>query len=101
MIDDDKLRLFKRILHKKYDERDEIVGYYERFYTLHCKRSDDKNGELIVKEGEEEESINNICYVTNNILDFNFFVDTSWVGYDRSKYISSINKNKSAFNLET
>lgn len=101
LIDDNKLRLFKRILHKKYDERDEIVGYFERFYTVHCKRSDDNNGELIVKDGEEEESVNNICYVTNNILDFNFFIDASWVGYDRSKYISSINKEKSAFNLET
>jgi hypothetical protein len=93
--------LFKRILHKKYDERDEVIGYYERFYTLHCKRNENKDSELIAIEGQEEESANNICYVTNNILDFDFFVDTSWVGYDRSKFISSINAEKSAFNLET
>ena len=101
LINDNKLRLFKRILHKKYDERDEVVGYFERFYTIHCKRNENKEAELIVVEGQESESVNNICYVTNNVLDFNFFVNSSWIGYDRSKFISSVNPDKSAFNLET
>ena len=51
LIDDDKLRLFKRILHKRYDERDEVIGYYERFYTLQCKRNENKESELIAVEG--------------------------------------------------
>lgn len=51
LINDNKLRLFKRILHKKYDERDEVVGYFERFYTIHCKRNENKEAELIVVEG--------------------------------------------------
>lgn len=101
LLNGDKLRLFKRVLHKRYDERDEVIGEYEKFYTLHCKRGDDGNSELIVMEGEIPESANNICYVTNNILQFNSFVDTSWVGYDRSRFISSINADKSAMNLQT
>ena len=101
ILDDNKLRLFKKILHNKYDERDEIIGTYFKFYTLFVHRPNDGEAILMVVEGSEEEKDNNICFVTNNILDFNFFVDTSWVSYDRSKFISSINDRKSAYNLET
>jgi hypothetical protein len=37
--------------------------------------------------------------VTNNLLDFDFYVDSSWVGYDRSKFISSIDEDRSAKSL--
>lgn len=101
ILDDNKLRLFKKILHNKYDERDEIIGTYFKFYTLFVHRPNEGEAVLMVVEGSEEEKDNNICFVTNNILDFNFFVDTSWISYDRSKFISSINDRKSAYNLET
>ena len=53
LISDNKLRLFKRVLHKKYDERTEVVDYYEKLYTLHCTVNDNNEGELIVVDGEE------------------------------------------------
>ena len=41
------------------------------------------------------------CYVTNKILNFDFFIDNSWVRYDRGQYISSIDEDNSYYNLET
>ena len=103
MFDDNKLRLFKKICHKVYDETDEVISTYYKLYTLNLKRPTDEESEdiLMLVEGSEDETESNVCFVTNNILDFNFFVDTSWVAYDRSKFISSVNERKSAYNLET
>lgn len=103
MFDDNKLRLFKKICHKVYDETDEVISTYYKLYTLNLKRPTDEESEdiLMLVEGSEDETESNVCFVTNNILDFNFFVDTSWVAYDRSKFISSVNERKSAYNLES
>ena len=103
MFDDNKLRLFKKICHKVYDETDEVISTYYKLYTLNLKRPTDEESEdiLMLVEGSEDETESNVCFVTNNLLDFNFFVDTSWVAYDRSKFISSVNERKSAYNLES
>ena len=103
IFDENKLRLFKKICHKVYDETDEVIDTYYKLYTLYLQRPVDENSEdiLMLEEGSVDESENNICFVTNNLLDFNFFVDSSWVSYDRSKFISSVNDKKSAYNLET
>ena len=41
------------------------------------------------------------AYINESSLNFDFYVDSSWVGYDRSQYISSINKEMSAFELSS
>ena len=98
-MDDNKMKLYKRVNHKVYNEVDEIVGTYNRLYQLALQRNDDNSAELVLSSDTLKNDDGNICYVTNNLLDFDFYVDASWVGYDRSRYISSINEDKSAKGL--
>jgi hypothetical protein len=42
-----------------------------------------------------------MIYINNNNLIFDYYLDGSWVSYNRNKYISSIDRNKSAFGLKT
>lgn len=100
-LDDNKIKFYKRVTHKVYDNRDEVVGTYDRLYQLVLQRKDDGSAELIVTDETGENNFNNICYVTNNLLDFDFYVDASWVGYDRSRFISSIDEDRSAKSLNT
>lgn len=84
-----------------YNEVGDIVRTYYGFYTLGVERTD-KNPTGILKLYDEPTEDNNIfAHVHDSTLDFNFYIDASWVGYDRSKNISSINHNRSAFGLES
>ena len=57
---------------------------------------------LLMKPTEiQDGSIISECFVDNKLLNFDFFIDNSWVKYDRGQYISSIDEDKSYFNLES
>lgn len=100
-IDGQIISFSKKVLHKVYNEVGDIVRTYYGFYTLGVERTD-KNPTGILKLYDEPTEDNNIfAHVHDSTLDFNFYIDASWVGYDRSKNISSINHNRSAFGLES
>lgn len=52
-------------------------------------------------EDFDSESDASTIYVSNNILNLDFYTDASFISYDRSRYIDAIDKKRSAFNLET
>lgn len=95
-LDDDKLRLFKKVAHK-----DDKLNTYYRLYQLELKKQNDGSYGLVLSSNTKIINNNSICYITNNLLDFDFYIDSSWVSYDRSKYISSIDESRSAKGLET
>lgn len=95
-LDEDKLRLFKKVEHK-----DKNNSSYYRLYQLEIKRQQDKSYNLVLSSNTKDINSNSICYITNNLIDFNFYIDSSWVAYDRSKYVSSIDESRSAKGLET
>lgn len=97
-LDDGLLKLFKRIQHPKKDQRDQIVGWYNKLYILMLDRGQSK---LTLTEQLNDQSSNSLIYVNQNQLMFDYYMDGSWVGYDRNKYISSINQDKSSFTLKT
>lgn len=101
-LDDGYLRLYKKINHKIYDKRDEIVGSYNRLYLLVIDRNDeDLSASLRMSEDVNDETSNSLIYVNQNSLLFDFYLNGSWVTYDRNKYISSIDRSRSVFNLQT
>ena len=99
-LDGNNLLLYKKVRHFIRDEVDEIVGDYFELYSLKIERLDDGNSKLILSKDLEQKD-ENLIFITNNVLDMDFYLDSSWVSYDRSQYIDSIDRLKSAFNLET
>lgn len=100
-IDGGVIRFHKKVLHKKYNEVGDVVKTYHGFYTLGVERSaDNPTGNLKLYDDVVDDS-NVFAYIHDTSLDFDFYVDSSWVSYDRSKYISSINRDRSAFGLST
>lgn len=99
-LDGENLILYKNVKHYIRDERDEIIDYYYEIYTLSAERFEDGSAKLFLSPDLSLRE-DNLIYITNNILDMDFYLDSSWVSYDRSQYINSINSEKSAFNLET
>lgn len=100
-IDGGVIRFHKKVLHKKYNEVGDVVKTYHGFYTLGVERSvDNPTGNLKLYDDVVDDS-NVFAYIHDTSLDFDFYVDASWVSYDRSKYISSINRDRSAFGLST
>lgn len=83
VIDGNVLRLFKNVLHKNYNEVGEVIKTYTGFYSLGVERGEDKGGELKLYDDIGDDS-NVFAYVHDTSLDFNFYVDSSWVAYDRS-----------------
>ena len=100
VIDGNVLRLFKNVLHKNYNEVGEVIKTYTGFYSLGVERGEEKGGELKLYDDIGDDS-NVFAYVHDTSLDFNFYVDSSWVAYDRSQYVSSINRARSATALST
>lgn len=100
-IDKNIIRFYKKVVHRKYNEVGEAIKTYHGFYSLGVERTNEnKVGELKLYDSNYDDS-NVFAYVHDSSLDYNFYVDASWVGYDRSRYISSINIDKSATELET
>lgn len=100
-IDGQMLKLYKRVVHNTYDEVGDIIASVQKLYLLGIQRDDNKQATLRLWDDTKSDSGDVITYVTNNLLEFDFYIDSSWVSYDRSKYISSINPKKSAYNLTT
>ena len=95
------IRFFKKVLHKKYNEVGDVIKTYYGFYAIGVERTDENpTGDL--KLYDETTNENNVfAYIHDNSLDFDFYVDSSWVGYDKSNSISSIKHDRSATRLAT
>lgn len=101
LMDGQMVKLYKRVKHHEYNEVGQVIDTKQRLYLLGIKRNENKEAALVLHSNTNLDSADIITYITNNLLDFDFYVDSSWVSYDRSKYISSINAKKSAYNLQT
>lgn len=100
-IDGNVIRLNKKVLHKKYNEVGEVIKTYYGFYTLGVERTSESQAGHLKMFDDNVDNRNIFAYVHDTSLDFDFYIDGSWVGYDRSKYISSIKHERSAFGLST
>ena len=101
VLDRNMIRLYKRIVHTNYDDRGQPISTYTKLYLFGIERKDDKSAALKLYQNTSLDTGDVVCYVTNNLLEFDFYIDNSWVSYDRSRYISSIDPKKSAYNLTT
>ena len=101
VLDRNMIKLYKRIVHTNYDDRGQPISTYTKLYLFGIERKDDKSATLKLYDDTSLDSGDVVCYVTNNLLEFDFYIDNSWVSYDRSRYISSIDPKKSAYNLTT
>lgn len=99
-LDGDRMILYKKVKHVTRDETDEIIDEKYKLYTLNIERLDENSAKLVLSENLNQTN-SNLIYIVNNVLDMDFYLDASWTSYDRSQYIDSINRSKSAFNLET
>lgn len=99
-LDGDNMILYKKVKHTTRDETDEIIDEQYKLYTLNIERLDENNTKLVLSENLEQTNTN-LIYIVNNVLDMDFYLDASWISYDRSQYIDSVDRTKSAFNLET
>lgn len=77
-----------------------MVDTQTNLFVLGIDRTDD-NQALVLLDDTDSLDERSLLYITNNILDFDFYVNSSWVGYDRSQYIDSIDSERSAFNLQS
>ena len=100
-IDGQVIRFSKKILHKKYNEVGDVIKTYYGFYTIGVERTTNNKAGVLKLYDDNTSDINVFAYVNDVSMNFDFYVDGSWVSYDRSKYISSINRVGSAFELST
>lgn len=101
-LDGNILKLYKKVQHKKYDSRDIVIGTYERLYLLGIERDTiTKQATLSLKQNLSDDSFNSLIYVNDNQLMFDFFLDGSWVSYNTRQSLTSIDRNRSVFELET
>ena len=52
-------------------------------------------------DSSEEDNDDNVCYIKDETSDVEMYFNDSWVSYDISNQISSIDVDRSAMNLET
>lgn len=94
-LDNDKILLYKKI---KTEE-------YTKLYSICCGKNSENEWCIELKDitenNIEADSDVSVMYITNNILDIDFYTSSSYVSYDRSNSIDSIDRNRSAFNIET
>lgn len=97
-----KIKFYKSIFHKEYDVNGDIVSGKgnHQLYSLGVQRKNDGQGALRVYPIGQD-GVQCQAYINASSNDFDFYVDSSWISYDRKGYISSIDQNKSAFNLST
>lgn len=97
-VDDQMLMLYKPTILTVYNDEDEIVSCEKKIYLLGF---DKENNSFTLSENLESTSDNTTILINNNLLDFDFYVNSSWVGYDRKGYIDSIKNQTSQFNLKS
>lgn len=96
-IDDQLMTLYKpAIITKSVNEEGDITEVEKKQFVIGYD-----NGKLTLDDVDKIDDQNHKIYVTNNILDFDFYINSSWVSYDRSQYIDSINEKKSKMNIES
>ena len=74
---------------------------YTKNYCLGIKRDINNQAIITLLDASDEDNDDNVCYIQNEQFDFDVYINDSWVSYDRSNYISSIDNERSANNLET
>ena len=99
-IDGGLMKLYKRVNHKKYDVRDIVIGSYNKLYLLQVNRVNNQ-ASLVLSEDINDESQNSLIYINESEMMFDYYMDNSWVGYDRNKRISAIDRDRSAFQLKS
>lgn len=110
-IDGNRLQLFKLVTITTEVEGEEPT-VETKLYRLYCENtgSNEYTGEIEPYNGkisfeevtdDSEENSASIIYIANNILDFDFYTSSSYIAYDRSQYIDSIDRAKSAFTLDS
>lgn len=95
------IKLHKKVLHRKYNDVGDVTKTYYGFYTLGVERSESNSVGKLKLYDDDLVSNNQFAYINDVSLDYEFYTDASWVGYDRSNNISSIRSDKSAFGLDT
>ena len=90
-IDGDKIKFYKTIGN----------GTYTKNYSLGIKRDVNDYAILTLLDASDANNDDNVCYITSDMFDYDMYINDSWVSYDRSNYISSIDSDNSAMNLET
>lgn len=69
--------------------------------TRAVKIAQNKDGYYLTTDDKFAIDESTIIYTAQVTLNFDFYVNTSYVGYDRSRSVSGINRKMSAFNLES
>lgn len=101
-LDGNLLKLYKKVQHKKFDIRDEVIGTYERLYILEVGRNQEtEKYNLRLSEDITKQDYTTMIFVHENSLMYYFYLDGSWVGYDNTETVSRIDRDRSAFELKT
>ena len=80
-------------------EQSEIVLYKQiddELYTLKVS-----NKKLYFVKSSDVTDDSNLCNLSKHIIDFDFYMDDTWIRYDRSQYISSIDYDNSYFGIDS
>lgn len=102
-LENNKLLLYKTVSSTTYQFNEEGVEeeiVNSSVYSLRAhpfEEGSDRTSLFLTTDLSEGDDA--IIYLNNNILDFEFYLNSSWVSYNRSQYISKINERKSAFSL--
>ena len=99
---DDEAGLFKfkrdddyEFIYQLEGEKLKLFDKSGKVLTFEEPTNDEKSPLTFVEDSEC------VCYIYSNFLNVDFYEDSSWVGYDTSNGITSIDKNRSIQNLET
>ena len=101
-IDGDRLMLYKSLVQYTMNDEDEIEPDSVQImnYLLGINDSEEKTAFYLENDVTQSGDKYTIL-ISNNILDFQFYIDSSWVGYDRTEYIDSVDTVRSNFSLST
>lgn len=94
ILKENKLRLYKKVT-----DKDGKVTVY----SLTCKETDsedDEEGWKLSLSDNVENVDEAVIYINDAALQMDVYVDNSFVSYDQSKYITAIDRDRSAFHLQ-
>lgn len=88
-LDGDLMRLYHKVDNK--------------LKKISCRRIDEKSYTLLLEDynGSQNDSINDNIFITKENDNFDYFIDSSWVTYDRRNKIDTIANEYSYFNLDS